>query len=442
MKTKNIFKTLAAAMLMPAMLLNTACNKDIDTENTACKVYTLPVTVNVTRQGDDLSTKATYNESTRKLEFSAGDKLFVEGCYHEGDYTFAGTLDYVSDGTFSGTITTQTEWTGTIEELLSDDGAYATLLPAGYGEYGYLSITEYDGYDAYLEENFDKAFASSKVTALEQFSCEFISSYSSGFALKPTNAILNFTITGLAASTEVDVEFSYIQSYDPVVTSGSVTTDASGTATFAIGIKCYTDLNACTLTVGGNAITIVSESKMTASGKIYNINRSAAPAAEGHALTASAVGEIVGTDGKAYAVADKDNLPTGVTAVAMIAYVSGSNGLAIALADEGSMDWASAKSTCEGKTAVGSYSWQLPSQDDWKAMFKANGGNESSHSGLNTALETAGGDSSKFQGDYYWSSTEVESGYAWRIVLYPWDEVDFYNTDMGASHRVRACLAF
>ena len=284
MKTKNIFKTLAAAMLMPAMLLNTACNKEtvtenvIETENTAGKGYTLPVTVSVTRQADDPASKATFNESTKMLEFSEGDKLFVQGSYHEGDYTFAGTLDYVSDGTFSGTITTQTEWTGTIEELLSDDGAYATLLPAGYGEYGYLSITEYDGYDAYLEENFDKAFASSKVTALEQFSCEFVYSYSSGFALKPTNAILNFTITGLAASTEVDVEFSYIQSYDPIVTSGSVTTDASGTATFAIGIKCYTDLNACTLTVGGNAITLVSESKMTASGKIYNINRSAAPA--------------------------------------------------------------------------------------------------------------------------------------------------------------------
>lgn len=34
------------------------------------------------------------------------------------------------------------------------------------------------------------------------------------------------------------------------------------------------------------------------------------PQAEGHALTASALGEIVGSDGRAYALADKDNLPT------------------------------------------------------------------------------------------------------------------------------------
>ena len=159
------------------------------------------------------------------------------------------------------------------------------------------------------------------------------------------------------------------------------------------------------------------------------------------AVTSASLGRVVATDGYVYPTTT--SVPDGVTAVAMVAYVSSEgHGLAIALSDDGKMEWDTAKSTCEGKTAVGSYSWQLPSQDDWKAMFKANGGNESSHSGLNTALETAGGDSSKFQGDYYWSSTEVESGYAWRIVLYPWDEVDFYNTDMGASHRVRACLAF
>ena len=59
MKTKNIFKALALAMLMPAMLLTTACSSEDDlvnntanTENTINKGYALPVTVNVTRQGD------------------------------------------------------------------------------------------------------------------------------------------------------------------------------------------------------------------------------------------------------------------------------------------------------------------------------------------------------------------------------------------------------
>ena len=63
--------------------------------------------------------------------------------------------------------------------------------------------------------------------------------------------------------------------------------------------------------------------------------------ATGHALSASVVGEIVCSDGLAYAAADKDNLPTGVTAVAIVAYLGDgdtsdntyNNGLAIAMSN-------------------------------------------------------------------------------------------------------------
>lgn len=101
-------------------------------------------------------------------------------------------------------IMTQTEWTGTTEELLSaDGGANATLLPAGYGEYGYLSIADEGTYEAYLSGNSNKAFATSKATAVEQFSWEYDNNYSSGLELIPVNAILNFTINGLDASTGI-----------------------------------------------------------------------------------------------------------------------------------------------------------------------------------------------------------------------------------------------
>ena len=113
MKTKNIFKTLALAMLMPTMLLTTACSSEDDVVNSnianletvANKGYALPVTVDVTREGDKGSTRATYNESTKKLAFSAGDKLSVEGFAPQGIFRFAGMLNYVpSTGKFSGTI--------------------------------------------------------------------------------------------------------------------------------------------------------------------------------------------------------------------------------------------------------------------------------------------------------------------------------------------------
>lgn len=280
MKTKTIMKSLALAMLMPAMLLTTACSSDDDAiinnnETPAKKGYTLPVTINVTRQGD-AATRATYTDNgngTGSLAFSTGDKLFVTGAWEDDDdnyYCYAGMLDYVSDGTFSGTIMTETEWTGTIEGLLG--GASARLLPAGYEEYGYLSIAEEGTYDAYLSENSNKAFATSKAAAVEQFSYELDNNYSSGFELIPANAILNFTINGLDASTEVDVVFSRSSWPEDIVVSGKVTTDGDGTATFAIGMKYGNNLKDCTLTVGGNAIALPD--KTVAAGKIYNISRS------------------------------------------------------------------------------------------------------------------------------------------------------------------------
>ena len=78
------------------------------------------------------------------------------------------------------------------------------------------------------------------------------------------------------------------------------------------------------------------------------------------------------------------------------------------------------------------------------SISKAFGGDEAKYDGLNAALATAGGDSSKLQeGDYgYWSSTPNAKDYAWRVGLYDGDA----HWGVGAMGwdglRVRACLAF
>ena len=275
MNTKNIFKTVALAMLMPAMLLTTACSNEDDIANTSnitSKGYALPVTVNVTRQNG--ATRATFDGS--KLNFSAGDKLFVEGSHAKAD-RFAGTLDYFpATGKFSGTIYTESLYEGTIDDLLN--GNYATLLPAGYGSYDYLEIMD-DGYGAHLGENAYNSFATSKKLGVEQLSFEH-GEYTSGtgFVLEPRNAILNFTITGLAASTNVTATLSDDEDWTPDI-EGEVTTDGSGNATFAIGLEGSSDLNEFSLTVAGNAITLVNSSKTLDAGKIYNITRNAIPGA-------------------------------------------------------------------------------------------------------------------------------------------------------------------
>ena len=135
MNTKNILKTLALAML-----LIPACNKsEIANE----------------KNKEDDATKATYNETSKKLEFSAGDKLFVYGSQNNAG-KFAGTLDYDAvSGKFSGTMTTENEYTGTIDNLMETVNAF--LLPAGYESYGFYSVSG-SGYEATVTEDDTKAY--------------------------------------------------------------------------------------------------------------------------------------------------------------------------------------------------------------------------------------------------------------------------------------------
>ena len=482
MKTKNILKAMAAAMLMPAMMLTTACSSDDDLANSTPdniikKGYEVPVTVSATRQGDADATgnRASFNETSKKLEFTAGDKLFVSGNNLTAG-KFAGTLDYDA-GTkkFSGTITTENTYTGTVDDLLA--GSEADLLPKDYNPYGFLSI-----WDRGTEELYDdvftwvdtKAFAKSKAEAVEQFSLEY-GAYNSGtgFMLAPHKAVLNFTISGLAASTGVEVDFIGSGSV-----TGNVTTDASGTAKFAIGLSKNKDLNSCSLKVGGNAITLVSESKTVEAGKIYNIERSAVKTlAE---ATPEDVGKIAGKDGKIYATkAAAEAVATG-NAVAMIAYVgeAGSadassatyKGLALALEDvSGAKAWCSqtsaicltnqkssepaakgdmagiantdalcshASHTHAAASAARDYSvtrpdgtsaWFLPSAGQWHKMATAAGGYAN--------LKTNAG----LQNYYYWTSSENDYYRAWKVE----DDQDHWLMDhKDYENYVRACLAF
>lgn len=280
MKTKNIFKTLAFAMLMPAMMLTTACSNDDDlvnntanTENTINKGYALPVTVNVTR--GDGATRAAFDGS--KLAFTAGDKLLVRGNDNSdgGAGRFAGMLDYDAvSGKFSGTIYTENSYSGTADALFTAATANwvgAALFPDGYDTYEFLSLSG-SGYNTSYSMSYNKAIAATKAAAVEHFSLETAKTYSSGFALSPQNAILNFTITGLTDGAKAVV----LKNGSKTMFSGSVT-PTSGTAAFALGARLDDPVNLknVTLTIGGTDIAIISTHKYLEAGKIYNIARSA-----------------------------------------------------------------------------------------------------------------------------------------------------------------------
>ena len=475
MKTKNIFKALALAMLIPAMLLTTACSSDdsiVNNEPTAKKGYPLQVTVNVTRQGD-AATRAAYNESTKKLSFSSGDQLFVSG--HDssdgGAGHFAGALDYVdgSDGTFSGTITVEnSSYSGDADALFTaaqaSDYVRAILLPNGYGVYDYLYIDQNDGYNAdVIPYAPNRVFALTKKLAVEQFIYEMANSYSSGtgFALSPLNAILNFTITGLTANKKVNVALGGALTIDK-----DVTTDGSGNATFAVGIYGGTDLNTLTLTVGGNAITLGTTNKTLEAGHIYNITRSVKSLAN---ATAEDVGKVIGADYKIYANA---TLATAAktTAVAVIAYM-GSNtgeksprnhGLALALRDAGKCMWSASDNDANTtqQTSWTSFSpeggmqynagrnsddfpafkaamtykacdsdinyWFLPSAYQWTQMINGAGGVDNLRNMANLLSAP------------YWTSSEYKYNMAWLVDTYE----GIFDTDYKYhKYYVRACFA-
>ena len=172
--------------------------------------------------------------------------------------------------------------------------------------------------------------------------------------------------------------------------------------------------------------------------------------ADGIVCTASDLGKVLCTDGSIYENVSAATT-AGKTAVAMIAYVSGSNGLALALTDEDPMTWDNSAPSNKGKTApeicsalntskpVTGGTWKLPSKDEWKQMFSANGGYEGSYTGLNTALGNAGG-TALMENEEYWSSSEVDDD-AWLVNLADgtasWDTCGKHYT-----RCVRACLAF
>ena len=187
-------------------------------------------------------------------------------------------------------------------------------------------------------------------------------------------------------------------------------------------------------------VTLTYTGRLKVKGVTATWTAAAPAAAEGHALSASAVGEIVGTDGLAYAVADKDNLPEGVTAAGLVAYKNGNNGLAIALTDEPStMSWDNAMGESGAKAhtpAVTGQTWKLPSSDDIKNMLSSY---DSYWPDLNGAIVNVGGtgllDGSE---NSYWLSDEEEDEARYMRDLS--DEPK--TTTKGETYRVRSVIAF
>ena len=257
------------------------------------------------------------------------------------------------------------------------------------------------------------------------------------------------TTPGLTVTTQPEAQFAIFK-FTTKNSGGTATIDVNS-LTITIGSDNYvitpapatSELFAALPPISSEAVTFTatgsdsktytaSKASVTfAAGKYYQSNIKLTEQAPALNLTSPAVGQVIGDDGKNY---DYASLPGGVTAVAKICYVSGSNGLALALADEGQMNWSTAISTCAAHSpAFTGGTWKLATQDEWNNMITAAG----SYTALRDGFTSVGG--SNLESHLYWSSSERNASLA--------RYYSFYNGSWSVANKdgdnlVRACLAF
>ena len=149
-------------------------------------------------------------------------------------------------------------------------------------------------------------------------------------------------------------------------------------------------------------------------------------------ITSPALGQVIGDDGKNYAY---ESLPSGVSPVARILAINGDNGIALALTDEGGMDWDTAVTACDAHTpAFRGGEWSLPTEEDWYNMLNAAGGPNA----LRSSFAGIGGTDLNY--GIYWSSTL--GYYSGEARAYDFNDWVFFTSEMQESFNVRACLKF
>lgn len=451
MKTKKIFW---ATLSMTAALMMTACSSDdnmvdapvVPETPEAPASVTIPYTVTV---NDGATNRAAVDSDMKTLRFATGDKLYIMGTNVKGILDIQTGVGETSGATFSGDLTISGGGTPA-----SDLSLTATLVSAQQTEGSEISVSDAGAVTVNYPDN---AYCADVATAVQKYSrLTGESTYAAkSFTLTQNTAFLNFEITfedGTAAGTNLS---AVVSNGGSALCTANVTTVTDGgvKAKFVLPVASSgTTLSSANVKMGDKeAISFGSDGKAL-EGKVYNVKRT--QAVTSYTLAESEVGMIVGTDGKAYAVADKDNLPTGVTAVAMVAYKSGTNGLAIQLnsspEDKSQTDAETYAGGLNTSLAIPGGTWRLPSKDDWQNMFLgcAVSGDASSASndmgpiaGFKAKIAATG---TTWKSGLYWSSTD-DGSKAWDVD-FRLDGGDayviFYKVDPSYSRYALGCLAF
>ena len=214
--------------------------------------------IHVTLSAPIAETRATYGyEGDKKISLEAGDQLYVSAIWNNDsgteEWTYSGILEHVGENTFTGDLhwqrdassgAAQVQYEG--EDIIADATTVQTmLLPKGYGDYGYMDPAAATG--VHPERAFvDGAFSTGVAQlCLDRYVEDETSERSNSLPLTPAGAVVCVTVNGLSEGNH-NVTFAVGES---LTIKGTTTADASGTATFSVGI--YPQTATCTLTIDG-----------------------------------------------------------------------------------------------------------------------------------------------------------------------------------------------
>ena len=401
--------------------------------------------------GVQVTVKAVMDDEAVALKFTAGDRLYVWRyvSYTGGFYYLNGILtmdgEPTDDGlgaTFSGTLKaydmygreiTDCDYTSLGSDPLT--GSKATLIQTGAVE-GCFDEANHSGVP--FVEQYSLA---ADVNTLKKTALYVAGTYnSSGYTLTIQNPILNCNLGGLTAGATYSVTLGgtlFQHDYERGVMENqfdytpTVTADGDGNVSFAIsgyheGLG-YNQYWLLRLESNGYSYDYIIGQKQFAAN-VYDVTLSTPDKTN----IVSLVGQVIGSDGKRYKY---DELPSDVTAVAIVCYNDGPHGLALALTDEGELVWSTAVTTCATHTpAVPGGTWKLASKDEWDQMIRAAGG----YAALRDGFSSVGG--TNMQSTAYWSSTESAPNFV--AYRYDFDTGNWIDGMKNQNVYVRACLEF
>ena len=405
------FKTLSALLIASATFAACSSGKDFfddqPVQPSGKQAYTL--VINASKGGNAAKTRAlTLDGNTLNATWATSENIYVK----KGSTWATGSLKPDADGA-----------TATLKGSLSDITIEADdELTLQFPKSGDITYTGQKGTLADIAANSD--YATATVTVASVSATGNITPTVETAAFENQQAIVKFTLLNSDGSalpsnpTKLTVSDGTNVTTLTDIPASTYTTNGNGVLYVALpGFSSQT----VTLTaIVGTAAYIYKRENVTfTNGKYYavKVKMAAAPLN----ITNPKVGQVIGSDGKNYTEGD---LPNGVTAVALICYVNGDHGLALAMADEEeAMDWNTAMSTAaaHSPTFIGG-TWKLPSLDEWKTMLNGAGG---------AGLHDNG----------YWSSTECGTVGAYPIILSGNSVFDGVGLKDGLA-PVRACLAF